>query len=73
MWPTSSPDHFTPKKETRTDCMGGWVGPRAVLDRYGKYLLLGFDPWIFQHIVSCYSGSPEISILNKNLYYMRFT
>jgi len=73
MWSTPSPGHFTPGKENSTYRIGGWVGTRAGLEECGKSLLLGFDPWIFQPIVIRYSGSTEISILNKNVYYMRFT
>jgi hypothetical protein len=56
-----------------THCTGGSVVPRACLQGYGKCLLLGFDPWTVQPVVSRYSGPPAISILNKNLYYMRYT
>ena len=39
-----------------THCIGGWVGPTAGLDRYGKILLSpGLDPRTVQHVASCYT------------------
>jgi hypothetical protein len=36
-WSASRPGHFTPKERAPgTDWMGGWVGPRAVLDAMVK-------------------------------------
>jgi hypothetical protein len=35
-----TPRRFTPVKETGTHCVGGWVGPRAGLDGWGKFRLL---------------------------------
>jgi hypothetical protein len=38
-----------------TRCTGGWVGPRGVLDGWGKISpLLGFDPRTVQPIESRY-------------------
>jgi hypothetical protein len=37
-------------------CTGGWVGPRAGLDRCGKSRPLPeFDPRTVQPVVSCYT------------------
>ena len=35
-WSTPRPGRFTPRRETRYTFIGGWVGPRAGLDRCGK-------------------------------------
>jgi hypothetical protein len=35
-WSEPGPDRFIPGIETRYSCIGGWVGPRAGLDRCGK-------------------------------------
>ena len=32
-WSTSRPGRFTPRKRPGTHCTGGWVGPRAGVDR----------------------------------------
>jgi len=38
---------------TGTHCIGGWVGPRAILDRCGKsHLPPGFDPRTVQPVAS---------------------
>jgi hypothetical protein len=32
-WSASRPDRFTPREEAvGTHCIGGWVGPRTILD-----------------------------------------
>ena len=36
-------------------CIGGWVGPRAGLDRCGKLPPLGFDPRTVQPVASRYT------------------
>jgi len=36
MWSTLRSGHFTPGKDTGTNCAGGWVGPKAGLDGYGR-------------------------------------
>ena len=44
-----------PGKRLSTYCIGGWVGPRASLDRCSKsHPPLGFDSWTFQPIVNHY-------------------
>jgi hypothetical protein len=36
-WSASRPGHFIPRERARgTHCIGGWVGPRAVLDAVVK-------------------------------------
>ena len=35
-WPTPRPGRFTPGGRPGTHCIGGWVSPRACLDRCGK-------------------------------------
>jgi hypothetical protein len=36
-WSASRPGRFTPKERApATNCIGGWVGPRAVLDTVVK-------------------------------------
>jgi len=36
--------HFTPRERPGTHCTGGWVGPRAGLDRQKISSPPGFDP-----------------------------
>ena len=36
---TLGPDRFTLRRRPGTHCTGGWVGPKAGLDGYGKSLL----------------------------------
>ena len=47
-WSTPRLGRFTSRKRTGTHCKGGWVGPRAGLDRCGKSRTLPpsprFDP-----------------------------
>jgi hypothetical protein len=35
-WSTPRPGRFTPEERPATHCIGGWVGPRAGLEGYGK-------------------------------------
>ena len=43
-------------KRPGTHCIGGWVGPRAGPDRYGKSRLLWeFDPRAVQPVASRYT------------------
>jgi hypothetical protein len=35
-WSKSPPGHLYPRERPGTHCTGGWVGPRAGLDRCGK-------------------------------------
>jgi hypothetical protein len=52
LWSTPRPGPFTPGK----DYTGGWVGPRAGLDRYGKSRpTQGFDPPTVQPVASRYT------------------
>ena len=46
---------FTPGKDPGTHCTGGWVGPRAGLDKQKISPPPGFDPWTVQPVVSCYT------------------
>ena len=51
--PTASP----PGKRPSTHCIGGWVGPRASLDGYGKSRPPpGFDPRTLQPVASRYTA-----------------
>ena len=50
---------FTPGKDPGTHCTGGWVGPRAGLDRCGKSRPPpGFDPRTVQPVASRYTTLP---------------
>jgi len=45
-----------PRGRPGTNCIGGWVGPRAGLDGCGKYRPLpGFDPRAAQPVASRYT------------------
>jgi len=45
-----------PREIPGTHCVGGWVGPRAGLDRVQKISPpLGFDPRTVQPLASCYT------------------
>ena len=47
---------FTPGKDPGTHCTGGWLGPRAGLDRSGKSRPpLGFNPRTVQPVASRYT------------------
>ena len=51
-----APAAFTPRERPETHCTGGWVGPRAGLDRCGKSRPPpGFDPWTVQPVASRYT------------------
>ena len=56
-WSTPRPSSFTPRaKKPDTHSTGGWVFPRAGLDRYGKSRpTLGFDPRTVQPVASRYT------------------
>ena len=48
-----APAAFYPRERPGTHCTGGWVVPRADLDRCGKSRPPpGFDPWTVQHVAS---------------------
>jgi hypothetical protein len=53
----SRPDRSLPRERPGTHCIGGWVGPRAGLDRCGKSRSPpGFDPRTVQLVASRYTG-----------------
>ena len=55
-WLTSCPGRLYPRERPDTHCTGGWVGPRAGLDRCGKSRPPpGFDPRTFQPVASRYT------------------
>ena len=55
-WSTPSSIRFIQEKDTRYPFTGGWVGPRAGLDGYGKSRpLQGFDPRTVQPVTSRYT------------------
>ena len=50
---------LAPRKRHGTRCIGGWVGPRAGLDRCGKISPPPrFDPRTVQPVASRYPGPP---------------
>jgi hypothetical protein len=52
-----TPAALYPRERPGTHCTGGWVGPEAGLDRYGKSrLTLGFDPQTIQPVASRYTN-----------------
>jgi len=51
-----APAALYPRERPGTHCTGGWVGPRAGLDRCGKSRPpTGFNPWTVQPIASHYT------------------
>ena len=55
-WSTPRPGRFTPVKGPVPICIGGWVGPRADLDRCGKLRPSpGFYPRTVQPVASRYT------------------
>ena len=57
-WSTPRPGRFTPRERPGTHCIGGWVGPRADLDRCGKSCPPpGFDPRTVQPVASRYTDT----------------
>jgi hypothetical protein len=51
-----APAALPPGKRPGTHCIGGWVGPRAGLDRCGKFRPPpGFDPPTVQPVASRYT------------------
>ena len=51
-----APAAFYRRERPSTHCTGGWVGPRAGLDRCGKSRLhTGFDPRTVQPVASHYT------------------
>jgi hypothetical protein len=68
----SRPDRALPRERPGTHCTGGWVGPRAGLDRFGKSRPPpGFDPQTFQPVGSRYTDyatRPTDSVAQLNNY-----
>jgi hypothetical protein len=57
---------FTPGESPGTHCTGGWVGPRAGLDRCGKSRLPpGFDPQTVQPIASRYTNYDTRPVITR--------
>jgi hypothetical protein len=50
-----APAALYPRERPGTHCTGGWVGPRAGLDRCGKSPPPGFDPRTAQPVASRYT------------------
>jgi len=51
-----TPAKFYPWERPGTHCTGGWVGPRAGLDKCGKYSPSpGFDPQTVQPVATRYN------------------
>ena len=52
----ATPRPLYPRERPGTHCIGGWLGPRAGLDRCGKSRPLpGFDPRTVQPVASRYT------------------
>jgi hypothetical protein len=53
---SQAPSTLPPRKRPGIHCIGGWVGPRADLDGYGKSRpTKGFDPRTVQPVVNGYT------------------
>jgi hypothetical protein len=52
---SAKPQSFYPRERPGTHCIGGWVGPRAGLDGYGKSPPLEFDRRTVQPVASRYT------------------
>jgi hypothetical protein len=67
-----APAAFYPRERPDTHCTGGWVGPRAGLDRRGKSRPPpGFDPRTVQSVASRYTDyttRPTIRDMLPNKY-----
>jgi len=50
-----APAALYPRGRTGTDCTGGWVGPRAGLDRAENLVPTGIRSWTVQPVVSRYT------------------
>jgi len=51
------PQPFYPLERSSSHCIGGWVGPRASMDEYGKsHPPPGFDPQKAQPAANCYTN-----------------
>jgi len=65
-----APAALYPRKRPGTHCTGGWVGPRAGLDRCGKSRPQpGFDSRTVQSVASRYTDyatRPTVSIITQN-------
>ena len=52
----ATPRPLYPRERHGTHCIGGWVGPRAILDGCGKSRPLpGFDPRTVRPVASRYT------------------
>jgi len=62
-----APAAIYPQERPGTRCTGGWVDPRAVLDRCGKSNPpLGFDPRTIQPVASRYTNwATPVHLLSK--------
>jgi hypothetical protein len=68
----ATPRPLYPRERLSTNCIGGWVGPRAGLDGCGKSRPpLGFDPQTVQPVASRYTDCAiycvEWNLLLENL------
>ena len=64
---------FTPAERPDTHCTGGWVGPRAGLDRCGKSCPLpGFDPRTVQPVASRYTDYATQPTQKVDLFFFYF-
>ena len=60
----SRPGRFLPRERSGTHCTGGWVGPRAGLDRCGKISPPpGFDTQTVQPPTEC-----KVPVFKSNFY-----
>jgi len=50
-----------PREITGSNCLGGWMGVRAVLDGTEIWPSPGFDPWTVHPLVSCYTDCAILS------------
>ena len=57
----ATPQPLYPLERPGTHCIGGWVGPRAVLDGWGKSRLPpGFDPCTVQPLARPYTNCADV-------------
>jgi hypothetical protein len=65
-WSASPIDRFTPRDRARPHWIGGWVGPRAVLDVVVKRKIPsspGIEPW--NPDVQMYCGTVKHTLVGK--------
>ena len=70
----ATPRPFDPRERPGTQCIGGWVGPRAGLNECGKSRFqTGFDPRAVQPIASRYTDwaipTHEDIVTTPNFFY----